>query len=221
MRSLHVTLCIASLATLFAACAAEPGEEALEEEAVAESAEALVFEQGDTDITWSGPVSYGALWAQQSFRSHPGLYIYKVQQLVRGAVYLSPQTLCKFSSFNETAERVFINSNNCSGPHAGLAVSLNCLKLSNHNLSCTGALNKPNGQQSGMAGTILYERVCAPDGCYDGPKDPGPSPSGDGGCPEGQSPCGGGTCCGPGERCGDGKCWVPEEGDDEFMSPSP
>lgn len=220
MRSLHVTLCIASLATLFAACAAEPGQEALlEEEAVAESADALIFQQGDPDITWSGPVAYGALWAQQSFRSHPGLYIFKVQQLVRGAVYLSPETLCQFSSFNETAERVFINTNDCSGPHVGLAVSLNCLKLAGQDLSCTGSLNKPNGQQSGVSGTIRYEVKCDPTTCYDGPLTPYPDPDGDGKCPPGQSPCGPSACCGPGERCGQGQCWVPQEGDDECTIP--
>lgn len=217
MKSLHITFCIATLATLLAACAAEPGEEAIEEDAVAESAEALVFQQGDQDITWSGPATYGARWANLSFRSHPGLFIFQDPMIVRGAIYLSPQTLCQFTGYNEIPERIFINSNDCSGPYPGLTVSLNCLKLAGQDLHCTGTLTRVNGMQSGIDATLHYETVCAPDGCYDGPFDPTPDPDGD--CPDGSSPCGASGCCNPGERCGDGKCWVPDQGDNEVISP--
>ncbi|MRG93745.1 hypothetical protein [Polyangium spumosum] len=211
MKALRVVLAIASL-TALAACVVTPVDEGSVEGPLGEDAAALKF-PGDRDLTWSGPATYGALWAKQSFTPYPGIYMYDNGQGVdHGAVYLSPGTVCKLVGYQEDAERIYLGSGNCSGPRAGLQVALSCLKGAP--MVCNGSLSTANGAQSGMS-TSMAMKVCAPDGCYEGPKDPGPSgPKGPADCPEGQSPCGGDGCCGPGERCGDGQCWVPEEGDE-------
>ena len=45
-----------------------------------------------------------------------------------GAVYLSGPVACMFTSYNENAQRIFINSNNCTGNFTNLTVHLDCLK---------------------------------------------------------------------------------------------
>jgi hypothetical protein len=208
MRPLHV--CIASLTLTLAACVADPQDHAAD---VEESRSALFFASGDPDITWSGPATYSGGWAQQAFKPYPGLYIERLgSNVFAGAVYLSAATLCRFSTFGETAERLFIQSNDCSGPFTALTVNLDCLKLSG-NLSCTGSLSTAGGLQSSISAQSERETVCAPGNCYIGPLDPyPPGPDGPADCGEGESPCGGG-CCLRGERCGDGDCYIPEEDD--------
>jgi len=214
MKASRIVLAITSVVAL-AACVVAPVEEAAVEEPVGEGADSLVFASGDRDITWSGPASYGAPWAQQFFNPYPGLYIFdNGQQNVHGAVYLSPGTVCRFAGYQEANDHLYVTSTHCSGPYAGLQVSLDCLKQPGQ-LSCVGNLQTGSGAQSSMSGTIAREVICAPDGCYTGPKEPGPSgPNGPADCPKGQSPCGPSGCCAAGERCGDGKCYVPEKGDE-------
>ena len=214
MKSLRIVLAIASLAT-WTACVVAPVEEGGVEEEIGERASALVF-PSDRDINASGPMSYGANWAKDTFNPYPGLYIYDDGQgFVHGSVYLSPGTVCKFWSYDDDSGHLYIASNDCSGPVAGLRVRLDCLKQVGQ-LSCNGLLEAGNGAQSGMSGTLAKSVVCAPDGCYEGPFPPGPSgPDGPADCPEGQSPCGANGCCGEGQRCGNSGCWTPEEGDEE------
>ncbi len=214
MKALRVVLAIGSVVA-WTACVAAPVEDPMVEEQVGEDAASLVFAQGDPDITWSGATSYGAPWAQQFFNHWPGLYIFDNNlQNVKGAIHLSPGTVCRFGGYQEANGHLYVSSNNCSGPYAGMQIALDCLKQPNQ-LSCVGNIQTANGAQSSMSGTMAREVICAPDGCYTGPKDPGPSgPKGPADCPEGTSPCGGNGCCGEGERCGDGKCYVPEEGDE-------
>jgi hypothetical protein len=213
MKSFRVTLCIASLTVTLAACAVEPQDHAA---GVDEDRSALSFAPGDPDITWSGPATYSAGWAQQAFKPYPGLYIARLgSNVFAGAVYLSATTLCRFSTFQETADRLFIQSNDCSGPFNALHVTLDCLKQAG-DLSCNGGLTTAGGLQSGMSAHMDRETVCAQASCFIGPLDPyPPGPDGPADCGEGESPCGGG-CCLRGERCGDGNCYIPEEEDQVF-----
>jgi hypothetical protein len=214
MKPRYVVLCIASLITTVAACVVDPLEDDAAE--VEESRAALVFAPGDPDITWSGPATYSGGWAQQSFKPTPGLYIDEGSLgPTRGAVYLSATTLCVFSSYNETSQRLYINSNDCSGPFNALTVSLDCLKQPGF-LACAGSLATAGGLQSTVSASMERENVCGLSSCYIGPLDPmPPGPDGPADCGEGESPCGNG-CCLKGERCGDGHCYIPEEEDEQF-----
>ncbi|MDI1435587.1 hypothetical protein [Polyangium sorediatum] len=206
MKPVRMMVCSASLVALVAACVAEPVDDMGEEQA-AESSDAIKFQAGDPDITWSGPATYSAPWANSSFDPYPGMYIFQSGSLVRGTVYLSASTVCHFSSYNETSTHITFQTAFCSGPRAGLRVNLTCLKQANLNLQCTGVLASSGGN-SNVSAVFAREIVCAPDGCYDGPYPPVPAPDPDCG---GGNPCGGTQCCLPGERCGDGKCWVPTD----------
>src|SRR5262245_25942339 len=100
MNALRITLCIASLATI-AACAAAPGEEAGEDavmgaEETGEDGSALVFAPGDHDIIWSGPATYGALWAKQVYHPYPAVYVAQAAGGANGVVHLSAATVCSF-----------------------------------------------------------------------------------------------------------------------------
>ncbi|GAB4510162.1 MAG: hypothetical protein Tsb0020_27120 [Haliangiales bacterium] len=211
MKSLYAIICTVSLSLSLTACAFEPYDDA---ELLGESSAALAFKPGDPDITWSGPASYSAKWAQDSFKSHPGLYILRLgSTAMTGAVYLSAKVLCRFSSIEETSQHIFIQSDDCSGPFTKLRVRLDCTK-ENGDLSCVGELDTAGGLQSDMYTSIERESVCSPGNCFIGPLDPlPPGPDGPADCGDGESPCGGG-CCLRGERCGDGSCYIPEEGDD-------
>jgi hypothetical protein len=220
MKSLFVTLCIASLTTTVTSCVLDSWDQATDVEDVpnvedvAESRADLIFAPGDSDLTWSGPATYSAGWAQQAFKPYPGLYIVKLGPTqYAGTVYLSAPVACRFSSFQENSERIIVSTNDCDGPFNNLTVSLNCLKLSG-DLACTGSLSTAGGLTSNWTVSMEREEVCAPGNCFIGPLDPvPPGPNGPADCGEGESPCGRG-CCLRGERCGDSKCYIPEEGDE-------
>jgi hypothetical protein len=219
MKALRITLCIASLATPLAACSAAPEEEAVgEAEETGEDRSALVFSPGDPDLIWSGPAAYSAPWAQQAFTPYPALYIAKRPSGgMVGVVHLAPTTICHFSTFTETAQRLYIQGGSCSGQAANLAVYLDCEKQPSA-LVCAGNVGVPGGLQSGVSWTGHHEEACAPGNCLIGPFDPVPQPkpspdNNPGGCPQGCSPCGSG-CCLPGERCGDSHCYIREPEDE-------
>ena len=204
MKSVRMMVCSASLVALVSACVVEPGEE-MGEEQTAESNDAINFTPGDPDITWSGPGTYSAGWANATLDPFPGMYIFQSGSLVRGSVYLAANTVCQFTSYGETATHITLQTAYCSGPRAALRATLSCLKQGNLNLQCTGVLASAGGN-SNVTAVFAREKVCAPDGCYDGPY--APVPSGPGGDCNGGSYCGS-SCCLPGERCGNSKCWVP------------
>jgi hypothetical protein len=215
MKVLRITLCIASLATTIAACAAAPVEEA---EETGQNRSALFFAPGDHDIIWSGPATYSASWATQAFKPFPALYIAQtpVPGVVRGVVHLSATTICHFSTFNETADRLYIQGSGCSGPNANLSVYLDCLKQTTY-LACSGNVGVPGGPQSTITMTVDREEACSPGNCFKDSLEPYPKPDPEpgtpNGCPRGCSACGDG-CCLRGERCGDSKCHIPDAEDE-------
>jgi len=154
-----------------------------------------------------GPARYTAEWARELFPANAAFYVYKDGDLVTGAVIFSGTEQCQFQDIAIVDGRAQIHSTVCSGAIAGATLDVSCKLRAGGDFACTGSLQAPQGDTG--TGTMYSDIVYAPDGAYEGPKQPIPGRDEHGNCPGSQSPCGSDSCCAEFERCGDGQCWMP------------